>query len=335
MYELHPFCLAFRRANTQELTEIVASMQAYGYDQEQPITLYEGKILDGSARDKAAEMTNIKAVYVEFIGDEDEAIAFVLRRNKARKHMNNGELNLAAARLVTAKKGRPKLNLDAGANLFSRSNLKTRKMVAEASGQSLSMIDKTRLVLCHAAPNIIAMIEAGEVSSALACAAITGMKKEDQLRLTSVEVRKIGNAYKNDHRRKKVKLAKMPKPVAPHRLVKLTDVDIGTERIPGQPVMFQPAYVQRLTEASIRVRGIAGRVEGCASMMLDIFNADIKSLLAHVPVRGKKNGEERNYAGETEKTLATIAQHIDAALEKLAELRICVTKKDVVIVKVS
>lgn len=144
-------------------------------------------------------------------------------------------------------------------------------------------------------------------------------------------MRKLATDYKAKRYTNKPasKPVKSAPPISSWRLIKLKDLtedDIGTERIPGQPVLLQPAYVQRLTEASIRVRGIAGRVEGCAGLILDVFDADIENLLAHVPVRSKKNGEERNYANETEKTMALIAKHIDAAIDKLSALRERVTQ---------
>ena len=109
-YELHRFCKAFRRGNAREMGEIVASMNGYGYDGEQPITLYEGLILDGATRQDAAEQAGVAPTFTTFTGSEDEAIAFVIRRNKARKNMTQGELDFAGARLVTAKKGAPKGN---------------------------------------------------------------------------------------------------------------------------------------------------------------------------------------------------------------------------------
>jgi hypothetical protein len=44
-YDLHPFCIAFRRANGREKTEIIDNMKACGYDTAQPITLFEAWFL--------------------------------------------------------------------------------------------------------------------------------------------------------------------------------------------------------------------------------------------------------------------------------------------------
>jgi hypothetical protein len=331
-YELHPFCLAFRRANAQELATIVSDMQQHGYDSAQPITLYQDKILDGATRENASEMAGIWATYQQFTGNDDEAIAFVLRRNKARKHMHNGELDLAAARLVTAKRGHQpgqpshnsKPNSESTHHLASE--VKTCEMVAQISGRGAPTIKKARILLKNASPNVIAMIEAGAVTSATAYEGTIGMNKAEQEQLTADDLRKISSTNRAK-RKTKTKSTRPAKP-APIRgawrdikFKNLNENDFGTERIPGQPVLLLPAYIQRLTEASIRVRGIAGRVEGCASMMLDVFDMDIKALLAHIPVKDKKNGEERNYAAETQKTIMLISKHIDAAIDKLSALR--------------
>lgn len=341
-YELHQYCRAFRRANAQELAAIVEDMRNHGYDREQPVTLYEGKILDGATRDRAAATAGVEPIYTTFTGSDDEAIAFVLRRNKLRKHMSEGELDIAAAKLVTAKRGAPKgnqnrignSNLDPAPNLKPRqmvaqASRRTRQMVAQASGRGAATIDKTRMLLKAAAPNIIAMVEAGDVPSTTAYEAIIGKSKEAQAQLTLADVRKAIKTRKAGQRAKaKVKSVKTPKPIKPissWRTTKLGDLDVGSERIPGQPVLLQPAYVQRLTEAAIRVRGLVGRVEGLANTALDDFEADIKKLLAHAPVRGKTNGEQRNYANEAEKMLASMTKHIDAAIEKLSVLRSALT----------
>jgi hypothetical protein len=333
-YELHEFCLAFRRANAQELAAIVEDMHNHGYDREQAVTLYEGKILDGATRDSAAGKVGVEPTYTTFTGSADEAIAFVLRRNKLRKHMSVGELDLAAGRLVKAKRGGQPGNLNQSGLVNTKAstskpscNIKTIKMVAEASGRSAATIDKARVLLKKAAPHIIAMIEAGEVSSTSAYEAIIGKSKDAQAQLTTpAQVRKaVAERRSASKPAKTPKPVKAPKPISSWRMTKLRDVDIGSERIPGQPVMLQPAYVQRLTEAAIRVRGLVGRVEGLANTTLDEFEADIKRLLAHAPVKGKKNGEERNYASETEKMLTSLAKHIDAALERLSALRVALT----------
>jgi hypothetical protein len=322
-YELHRFCQAFRRANTREKDEMVASMKSYGYDKEQPITLYEGMILDGAGLQDAAEQTGVEPTFATFTGSEDEAIAFVIHRNKARKHMTVGELDLAGARLVTAKRGG-----QPGRPSNYASNAKTCEMVAKELGRSKHTIAKARTVINQAAPNIIAMIEADEVSASAAYAICgkCGKTKDEQAQMTAADVRKAANAYKSKsyNTRGKLKLKPAPKPKP---LVKLSDLDIGTERIPGQPVQLWPARIQRLQEAAIRVAGVAGRVTSFTSIDSNGFAEDLERLLAYQPVVGKKNGEERDFAREARKSLATIEQHIEKAINRLAELRAVIANR--------
>lgn len=59
-------------------------IETKGYDNSMPITLFQGKIIDGWHRYKACEELQIKPVFVDFKGSESEAIEFIMRTNKRR-----------------------------------------------------------------------------------------------------------------------------------------------------------------------------------------------------------------------------------------------------------
>jgi hypothetical protein len=328
-YELHRFCKAFRRANARERSEIVASMKGYGYDKGQPITLYEGMILDGAARQDAAVDADVVPAFTTFTGSEEEAIALVIRRNKARKHMTVGELDLAGARLVSAKRGGqqgPKLKGSDGP--FQPSSIQTRAMVAKELGRNTNTIKKARELLQRGAPNIVALVEAGEVGTSTAVDAIRGKTKEEQAQMSAVDIRKISNAYKTKPAKHRRKSNPPPTPKLPPRShTDFTKLDIGDERIFGQPVQLWPAGVQRLQEAGIRVAGVAGRVEFLAKVDTKGYVEDLERLLAYQPMLGKKNGAERDFASEARKSLGIIEQHIEKAIDRLVDLRAVIANR--------
>jgi hypothetical protein len=330
-YDLHRFCMAFRRATAREKAEIVATMKTSGYDREQPITLYEGKILDGATRQDAADEAGVEPTFTTFTGTDDQAIAFVIRRNKARKHMTQGQLDLAGARLVTAKQGAPKGAFGSHKgyrdSLYGKADLKTREVVAKELGRSPATVKKSREVIARAAPNVLDMIEAGDLSVSTAADGIRGRTKDEQAKMTAADLRKISNEYKakGSGRRgrpalKVVTSESKPAVIAPPR-INLSKLDIGTERIPGQPVLLQPARVQRLQDARIRVTGITGRVQGLATMDLQQLADDLDQMFAYEPVKRKKNGEEQDFASDARKRLATLNEHIEEAIKRLAALR--------------
>jgi N6-adenosine-specific RNA methylase IME4 len=55
-----------------------------GYDNKQPIYLYENDILDGWNRQKVCNELKIQPIFKDFIGTDSEAIDFVMRSNKRR-----------------------------------------------------------------------------------------------------------------------------------------------------------------------------------------------------------------------------------------------------------
>jgi hypothetical protein len=118
-----------------------------------------------------------------------------------------------------------------------------------------------------------------------------------------------------------------PKPTIVRPRVDFTKLDIGDARIHGVPVLLQPAHTQQLQEAGIRVRGVAGRVQSIAELDAMSFAVDLDGLLAYEPVPGKKNGEERDFAKETKKSLATVEQYIEIAINRLVELRAAIANR--------
>ena len=86
----------------RELAELVESMKARGFDRRHPIVLFEGSILDGRGRYRAAHLAGVDPVYEDFEGTEDEAIAFFLNANVKRRHLNKrqrAEIEIRAATL--------------------------------------------------------------------------------------------------------------------------------------------------------------------------------------------------------------------------------------------
>ncbi len=78
--------------------------------------LFEGKILDGRHRYKACQQLGISPEHSDFKGSQEEALAFALAKNAARRSLSVSQKALIAARLVQPR-GRPKK--DANWHLFS------------------------------------------------------------------------------------------------------------------------------------------------------------------------------------------------------------------------
>ena len=101
MYEAHPIATRYREMNEDEFKDLCDSIKDIGLIH--PITMTEGKILDGVNRQRACHEVGVEPRYVEYTGDNPEA--FVRGQNEARRHLTAAERALKAVKQATAKRG--------------------------------------------------------------------------------------------------------------------------------------------------------------------------------------------------------------------------------------
>lgn len=152
-----------------ELAHIVDDMKANGYDTSMPVITYEGQILDGRNRFKAADLAGVEPSFVEY--DGDDALAFVIRHNLHRRHLNESQRGVVAGRLATMNPHRPS---NKSANLptsITQSQASEMLNVSERTVRTIKAIERE-------APELIPLIEAGEMT---AHEAIKDIKKEKKI----------------------------------------------------------------------------------------------------------------------------------------------------------
>jgi hypothetical protein len=86
----------FPEAKPEDFSRLLDDIRLNGFDAKQPVTIYQGEILDGWNRAKACQQLGIKPPTVTFHGDDNAAIAFVMRTNK-RRNLNSGQWACIAA----------------------------------------------------------------------------------------------------------------------------------------------------------------------------------------------------------------------------------------------
>jgi hypothetical protein len=96
----HPFADKFPLLNGNEFNELVRDIEAH--DQREPITLFQGKILDGRNRYRACLKLKREPRFREFKGDEAAARAFVFSQNIVRRHLKAKEKREAVAAFLKA-----------------------------------------------------------------------------------------------------------------------------------------------------------------------------------------------------------------------------------------
>jgi ParB-like chromosome segregation protein Spo0J len=95
-YEFHELCQIFPRCTDEELQLLVSDIRENGL--QIPITLKDGKILDGRNRYLACQMLNIEPEYVEY--DGDTPLSFVISRNLCRRHLSESQRAMVAAAII-------------------------------------------------------------------------------------------------------------------------------------------------------------------------------------------------------------------------------------------
>ena len=90
--------------SSDDYHRLTESMEAHGYLEDHPIMLFEGRILDGGHRYRAANEVGVTPTYRDFKGTEAQALAFILASNTHRRHLTKRQI---AQTLVNAESLKP------------------------------------------------------------------------------------------------------------------------------------------------------------------------------------------------------------------------------------
>jgi len=181
--QFHPIAEIFPLIDGPEFSALVADVQAHGV--REPIWLYEGKILDGRNRYRAALESGATFDTRTFDGDALEAIELVWSLNRTRRHMSPSQAAMAdakrnkledayAAVREAAKKrqkespGRPKKGVEQIPQVFEDAATaqeqppapKTRDIRAKAAGTNAKYINLADKII-DTRPDLAAEVEAG------------------------------------------------------------------------------------------------------------------------------------------------------------------------------
>lgn len=86
----HKYADAWPMLSEDELADLAEDIKANGL--RNAVVLYDGQILDGRNRHAACALADVEPTFVQFDGDDDEALAFVQSVNGARRHQSKGSL---------------------------------------------------------------------------------------------------------------------------------------------------------------------------------------------------------------------------------------------------
>lgn len=149
----HPLSAAFPAMPADQFEALRDSISDIGV--QEPITVYEGMVLDGWHRYSAANELGMECPTAE-LGEVDPQ-AFVIAKNKARRHITSSQI---AAAVVAVYQWR-----SVGRNWEPGSQLtKTTAELAQMAGVSTKTINQAKTVEAKAAPKVKAAVKAGTMS---------------------------------------------------------------------------------------------------------------------------------------------------------------------------
>lgn len=174
----HPLANLFPLIEGGEFLELVASIKANGL--RDPITVHDGMVLDGRNRQRACEAADVDCVYHPLQADADP-LAFVLDKNLKRRHLNESQRAMVAAKLANMRQGE-RTDIEPSANL--------QKVAQREAAERLSVSPRTVAdavkVERAAAPELRHAVEQGAVPVSSA-AKLAGLAPEVQRQVVEAD----------------------------------------------------------------------------------------------------------------------------------------------------
>lgn len=152
-YQIHPLAKFFPSIEGEEFDGMVKDIKEHGC--REPITLYEGKVLDGANRYRACRAAGVEPQYWTFQNGDPKA--FVVSANLLRRHLSLVQRAAIIADLTTPKAGRPETPSGGG---VSASDLREKLQVSEET------LRRTRHVKDKGIPALFSMMKEGKVAIA-------------------------------------------------------------------------------------------------------------------------------------------------------------------------
>jgi N6-adenosine-specific RNA methylase IME4 len=164
MMETHEYANLLPMMQAAEYSALLEDMRAGGYDETLPVVLLDGKILDGRNRYKAAKELGIRPSFTDYRGDDP--LAFVIRHNLNRRHLNESQRAAIASRVANISNGSflgnqytPKVgSAHVPTPLVSQPQAAAMLNVSERLVREVKAVERQ-------APDLMPMIESGELAA--------------------------------------------------------------------------------------------------------------------------------------------------------------------------
>jgi hypothetical protein len=192
MLKAHPLTDLLPMMADDEFASLRESIRING--QREPITRHrDGRTLDGRNHEKACLELGIPVIDKVFEGTDAEILPFVMDINVVRRHLNESQRAMIAAKLETMRRGqRADLARDANLHVLDRAAAARLMSVSSRSVASAAVVRN------KGAPELIRAVEQGVTPVAVA-AGIAKLPPERQIARLARDQRKADGTHRPDH----------------------------------------------------------------------------------------------------------------------------------------
>lgn len=185
-YMFHPLANIFPLIEGHAYNELRADVMKHGV--REPIWIYEGQILDGRNRYRAASSQGVEFEVREYLGDD--AVGFVVSLNLHRRHLTESQRAAVAAKLA---------NMPLGGAQYRSANLQTDQIsqadAANLLNVSTRSVASAKKVIEEASPELVQAMDEGRASVS-AAASLLSLPKEQQSAVGAGDKKTIQKAAK-------------------------------------------------------------------------------------------------------------------------------------------
>lgn len=172
----HPLSSAFPAMPAEDFEALKDSISNIGV--QNPITVFEGMVIDGWHRYTAANEVGAVCPTVDLVGVDPRD--FVLAQNKARRHITQAQLAMAATAVHAWRPvGKPLINQGLSNSAGPAELAKTTKEIAKSAGVGVRSIEQAKAVQTKATAEVQEAVKRGEIGLEKA-SKIAQLPKEEQ-----------------------------------------------------------------------------------------------------------------------------------------------------------
>lgn len=177
-YNVHPYADLWPLLPNGELQMLADDIRTHGL--REPIWLHrDGRIVDGRNRYRACNLAGVEPATRTYEGSEEGLLAFLISLNMARRHMDESQRGMVAAKISNLGRGGDRRGEDFKGSIEPLISL---DQAAEMMNVGRATVVRSKKVRESAAPELVEAVESGRVSVS-AAVGLTQASPDEQRRV--------------------------------------------------------------------------------------------------------------------------------------------------------